>query len=270
MLRPWREQVVAYLAPQRVALMRVRNGIRPRVLASQSCAVDNGHAGNPAPAFSCLSEMLTDSQFQDASARVIVADPWVRFALVPAPAIRLDADGRLSHARYVLADLYGDGLTDWTVTLTDAPPGRAYLACAMPSPLRTELEDVLLAAHLQLTSLQPQLVVAFNAWRRQLPADAGWFVSLDDASMTAVQLRDGEWQRVHMARLSSQWSVELQRLRALGRYTDSTGGDGRLYVDAPFSLRSAGREEMPDLTWLEPDAKLEASPELALLQRVAA
>ena len=71
MLRLWREQVVAYLAPERVALMRVTGGMRTRVLASQSCVVADGHPGNPAPAFACLSEMLTDGQFQDAEVRVI-------------------------------------------------------------------------------------------------------------------------------------------------------------------------------------------------------
>ena len=269
MLPLWRDEVVVYLAPQRVALTRLKRGLGCSVLASRQCEVVNGQAGDPAGAFACLTDLLTDSQWQDASARVVLADSWVRYGLVPAPAVSLDADGRLSHARYVLADIFGDSLADWTVTLTDVPPGKPYLACATPAPLRTELEDVLSAAQLRLTSLQPQLVVSFNAWRRHLPTEECWFVSIDEGSLAAVQVVNGSWNRVHTARLSAQWTVELQRLRAFGRFTEASFGGSRLYVDAPLTMRTQGREALPELDWLEPDDRLAKVPELDLLQRVA-
>ncbi len=266
----WRDEVVAYIAPRRVALVRIGRGLRPRVVASAESVVSGGHAGDPRPAFAALAELLADSLWQDASARVVLADPWLRYGIVPAPAVRLDADGRLSHARYVLADAFGDTLADWSITLTDVPPGRPYLACATPAPLRLELEDLLAAARLRLTSLQPQVIVAFNAWRHRLPAGESWFVTLDEGSLAAVQVIDGEWRRVHTARLSSDWTVELQRLRAFGRYTESQSGAGQLFVDAPLSMRAEGRAALPELDWLEPDARLERLPEFSLLQRVVA
>jgi len=265
----WRDEVVVYLAPHRVALTRLKRGLRSRIIASRQCDVANGSVGNPAASFACLTDLLTDSQWQNASARVILADSWVRYGLVPAPAVTLDADGRLSHARYVLADIFGDSLAEWTVTLTDVPPGKPYLACATPEPLRAELEGVLSSAQLRLTSLQPQLVVSFNAWRRQLPTDECWFVSIDEGSLAAVQVVDGIWNRVHTARLSAQWTVELQRLRAFGRFTEASSGGSRLFVDAPLNMRTQGREALPELDWLEPDARLSRVPEFDLLQRVA-
>lgn len=269
MLLRWRDEVVAHVAPHRVALTRIRRSLRGHAAQVQSSAVADGQAGQIAPAIECLRSLLSDSSFQDATVRVILGDAFVRYGVVPAPAVKLDADGRLSHARYILADLYGDSLSDWAITLTDAPPGQAYLACAMPSALKTDLEEALLAARLQLTSLQPQLVCAFQAWRRQLPADAGWFVTMDERTLTAVQLQDGEWRRIHTARLRDEWCPELQRLRALGRYTAAPDGDGRFYVDAPAAMRSFGREAMPDLDWLEPTARLAASAELLLLERTS-
>jgi hypothetical protein len=266
----WRDEVVVYLAPQRVAVTRLQRGFGQRVVASRHCDVPNGHAGDATAAFACLAELLTDSQWQDAAVRVVLADSWVRYGLVPAPAVALDADGRLSHARYVLADTFGDSLSDWTVTLTDVPPGKPYLACATPAPLRVELEDVLAAAQLKLVSLQPQLVVSFNAWRGHLPTDECWFVSLDERSLAAVHVVDGIWTRVHTARLSSEWTIELQRLRAFGRFTQASFGAGRLWVDAPLDMRSIGRAALPELEWLEPDARLANLPAFNVLQRVAA
>jgi len=266
----WRDEVVAYIAPHRVALARISKGLRPRVSATVEATIDGAQTGNPQAAFARLAELIADSQWQNANARVVLADAWVRYGIVPAPAVALDADGRLSHARYVLSDQFGDTLSDWTITLTDVPPGRPYLVCATPTPLRTELEDVLAAAQLTLFSLQPQLVVSFNAWRDRLPSAEAWFVSVDTGTLAAVQVVNGDWRRVHTVRLSSDWTVELQRLRAFGRYTETNIGSAPLFIDAPISMRADGRRALPELEWLEPDGSQEGMPMLNLLRRVVA
>jgi hypothetical protein len=196
----------------------------------------------------------------------VVADHWARYAIVPWPATRLDAAARHAQARYVLGDAYGEAVADWSLTLSDTPPGRSIVACAMPATLRSALEETLAPARLALVSLQPQLIVAFNAWRHRLPADDTWFVSVDDLSLSAVHLSHGAWDRVHMARLSPDWSVELERLLAFGRLTRATGALGRMFVDAPAWMRrnaSAG----VGLEWLEEDGDDAEAHELALLQR---
>ena len=177
----------------------------------------------------------------------------------------------MTHARYVLSDTFGDGVADWNVTLADTPPGHSYVACAMPSNLRSALEEALLPARLKMVSLQPQLVVAFNAWRHRLPADDAWFVSLDDGSLSAVHLTRGAWDRVHMARLSADWTVELERLQAFGRLTRGNHGVGRMFVDAPIWMRRGATLTGTDLEWLEDDGNSgNQTHELALLQRVYA
>ncbi len=267
----WRDEIAIYLAPRKIAVARRERGMRPQVTAATEVAVPDGHFGDLRPTMARLADLLRESTWQDATARIVVADPWARYGVVPWPSTRLDADGRLTHARYVLADAFGDGLADWAVTLADTPPGRAYVACAMPAQLRAALEDVLPPARLTLTSLQPQLVVAFNAWRHRLPADDTWFVSLDDGSLSAVHLARGAWDRVHMARLSTDWMVELERLQAFGRLTRAAGATSRMFVDAPIWMRHNAAPPSADLEWLDPGTSEGASShELALLQRVYA
>jgi hypothetical protein len=265
----WRDEIAIYLAPRKIALARRERGLRPRVTTATDIAVPGGHFGDMRPAFARLSELLEERTWQDAAVRVVVADPWVRYALVPWPETRLDQESRLTHARYVLADTFGEGLADWTVTLADTPPGHAFVACAMPAPLRTSLDEVLPAARLKLVSLQPQLIVAFNAWRHRLPADDAWFVSLDDGSLSAVHLARGAWDRVHMARLSANWAAELERLQAFGKLTRAAGGVGRMFIDAPQWMRHGPTSGDTELEWLDDGASDGASAhELALLQRV--
>ncbi|MBS0394464.1 MAG: hypothetical protein JSR54_07530 [Proteobacteria bacterium] len=267
----WRDEVAIYLAPRKIALARRARGVRSQVVAATEVAVPSGHSADVRPAAARLAEVLQEATWQDAQARVVVADPWVRYGIVPWPSARLDAAARLTHARFVLADTYGAGLDEWAVTLADTPPGHAYVACAMPNPIRAALEDALAPARLKLVSLQPQLIVAFNAWRHRLPADDAWFVSLDDGALSAVHLAQGAWDRVHTARLSADWQVELQRLQAFGRFTRAAGHVGRMYVDAPLWMRQSAPAASPDLEWLtDQGGETDAAHQLALLQRAYA
>jgi hypothetical protein len=266
----WRDELAIYVTPRKIALARRSRGLKPRVESATEIAVP-GHFGDFGPTLASLAEVLTEPTWRAAVARVIVADVWVRYGIVPWPSTRLDSDGRISHARYVLAESYGDGVSDWSVSLADTPPGQPFVACAMPAPLKSGLEDTLVGAGFQLTSLQPQLIVAFNASRHQLPADDAWFVSLDEGSLAAVHLSKGAWDRVHMARLSQDWSIELDRLRAFGRLARPAGGSTRMLVDAPQWMRLAHRPSGEEFEWLEPDgSNAEISHQLALLQRVYA
>ncbi len=263
----WRDEVAIYLAPRKLALVRRARGVEGRLVAATEAAVPGGTVADVAPALARLADVLAEPTWHGATARVVVADAWARYGIVPWPGARLDAAGRLTHARCVLGDAYGEAVADWAVTLADTPPGRAYVACAMPPALRARLEDVLAPARLALASLQPQLVVAFNAWRRRLPAEDTWFVSVDDGSLSAVHLKDGAWDRVHMARLSTDWLVELERLQAFARLTRAAGVPGPMFVDAPAWMRRTATAS-PGIEWLEEDSADGAEAhELALLGR---
>jgi hypothetical protein len=266
----WRDEVAIYLAPRRLALVRRARGINARIVAATEVAVPAGTFGDIGPVFARLADVLTEPTWQGAAARAVVADHWARFGIVPPPTTRLDATGRLTHARYVLGDAYGEAVADWAVTVADNPPGHSYVACAMPATFRGALEDTLAPAGLALVSLQPQLIVAFNAWRHRLPADDTWFASVDDGSLSAVHLSNGAWDRVHMARLSPDWTVELERLRAFARLTRAAGALGRMFVDAPGWMRR-GADESAGIEWLEEAAGDGGQAhELALLQRTYA
>jgi len=267
----WRDEIAIYLAPRKLALVRRARGLKPRVVAATELAVEPGTAGDIGLVFARLADVLTDPTWHGAAARVVVADhSWARYSIIPWPATRLDAAGRLTHARYVLGDTWGDAVADWTVTLADTPPGHPCVACAMPAALRTMLEATLAPARLALVSLQPRLIVAFNAWRHRLPADDTWFVSLDDGLLSAVHLSKGAWDRVHMARLSLDFRVELERLQAFSRLARADGAPGSMFVDAPAWMRR-GVAASAGIEWLEgADDDGAQAHELALLQRAYA
>jgi hypothetical protein len=266
---PWRDEIGIYLGPRKIALVRRAGGPLHRVIAATEIAVPAGDSGDLDQVLSCLANVACDPAWQNARVRAVVADhPWARYGIVPWPSTRLDAAGRLTHARYLLADTYGEEVAGWAVTLADTPPGRSYLACAIPSKLRTACEEALAPARLTLCSLQPQLITAFNSWRHRLPADDAWFVSVVDGAMSALHLARGAWDRVHLSRLPSDWGVELERLQAFGRLTREGYGPVPMFVDAPSWMRRSATQTT-GVEWLEEDAgKPAQAHELALLQRM--
>ena len=265
----WRDEVSIYLGPRRLGLARRARGVKPKLTANLEIALAGSGDEMPA-ALARLGELLREPAWQGADARVVISDAWVRFGIVPPASAHLDADAQRSHARYVLADLYGDLVSDWQVAIEDAPPGQASVVSAMRSEFMSTLKTMLAPAKLRLVFAQPHLVVAFNAWRHLLPADSSWFVVLEDGWLAAVHLLHGRWNKVHMARLSQDSMVELERIQAFRRLT-LHGGENRMFIDAPPRLRDRFRHLASDLEWLEPSEE-EAAPthELGLLLRARA
>lgn len=264
----WRDEVAIYLGPRKVALVRRPRGISSRISAHTEYTLPAGSFVDSAPAFARLGELLREPGWQNAAARVVIADPWARFSVVPHAGSNLDAAARGAHARYVLVDNYGDGVTDWHLVTEDAPPGSASVACAMPHALNEALEAALLPARLKLVSMQPLLVVAYNAWRRRLPREDAWFVMIEDGWLSAVRIARGAWDRIHTARLSGEPSVELDRLQAFGRLTRASGETNRMFVEAPAAMRQRAAQIGTDFEWLGADEPVgEISHELGLLMR---
>jgi len=247
----WRDEIGAYLAPHKLTLTRLARGLRPRTAATADWVNSVQGDSHWGAALGALDHLLAKTQWQKAPVRAVVADHWVRYAMVPYVAELSGAAERLAHARHVLAGVYGEIVSEWTVTLSDSPPGAAQLACAMPSTLIEEMQAVLARHGTRLLSLQPQLVSAYNHWRGQLPEDGAWFVSIEQGSLAAAHLAPGGWDRVHCVRIGSDWTVELRRLQTFGRLASKQARDGRVYVDAPAALRIAAGPDAPELIWLE-------------------
>jgi hypothetical protein len=220
-------------------------------MADEVLPVEGGPSVDWAPALELLARKLGENGWQNANLRVVVADGWTRMALVPWSSELRTIDEVSTHARMVLAQRYGEMDSDWRLALGDATPRMARLACAMPTALVDRIEALAADARLRLLSLQPQLVVAFNVWRGQLPRAGGWFVSLDTGSLAAAYIRRGGWDQVRTARVGSDWLAELNRLRRFGRLASGESEKARVFVDAPLWVRKLAGQHQDDFELLE-------------------
>jgi hypothetical protein len=263
----WRDEVGIYLAQRRVCLVRMRRGIKP-ALAGEENHTDPLAAAGWEGALGLLEKQLGERTWSDARTRVVIADTWVRYGIVPWVDALSSGAERLAHARELLSAVFGT-MSEWTVSLSEARPGSSRLASAVPTALLQALRDSALRHGQKLILVQPQLIAAYNTWRHLLPPEA-WFVTVEEGSLAALRLCGDGIDRVHAVRIGRDWARELKRLQTFGRLASASPTDGRVYVDLPAALHAL-RPQVSDLEWLEePEPPLTTLHQLEHLRRRAA
>lgn len=246
----WRDEVGVFLGPGKLVLSRMRRGLRGSCVAQHFVPLAESRAGDWSSGVLALDSELTDPKWRDAHLRVVLADAWVRYALVPpSEALATDAE-RLKHARFVLAQLYGETMEDWHVALSDVGDASNHVAAAMPKALVEDIRS-LRSGSARIAAIQPQLIAAFNAWSWRMPATGGWFVTIEQGSLSAAHFTARGWDRVHSVRIGREWPAELRRLRTFGRLALGNATDECVFVDAPMWLRRIAGSDADGLIWLE-------------------
>lgn len=108
---------------------------------------------------------------------VVLANPLVRYAVVPWSEGLDSAEEEEAYVRHHFAKVYGERARDWELRASEAAPGAARLASAVDRRLVEEVKALFPAGgKAKLVSLQPELMSAFNQWRGAIPADGAWLV----------------------------------------------------------------------------------------------
>jgi hypothetical protein len=272
----WRDEVGAYLSPHRLCLVRMKRGVKPTQAAEHELRLENVKGDSWGAPLEALAAMLAQAPWAGARTRVVIADHWVRYAIVPWVAALNTAEERLAHGRQLLTSLYGEAVAGWDVRISEAPPQATRVVCAVPGELIAGVRAACAAQGSTLVSLQPQLIAAFEAWRPSLPSSNAWFVSVEQGSLAAARLGPRGWDRVHGVRIGADWLRELKRLQTFGRLASNTPEEGQVYVDAPHAWRevasgTAAGSDGSGLQWLEePSGPMTTLQRLGRTRRLAA
>jgi hypothetical protein len=257
-------------------MVRMKRGVRPTPAAEHEQRFEGAKGDSFGAPLEAFAAALSQSPWGGAVTRVVLADHWARYAIVPWVAALNSAAERLAHGRQLLEGLYGEAVEGWDVCLSAAPPGAARVICAVPGELIAGVRAACAAHGGTVVSLQPQLVAAYEAWRPTLPASNAWFVSVEQGSLAAARLGVGGWDRVHGVRIGPDWLRELRRLQTFGRLASRSPEEGRVYVDAPHAWRevaagTSGTTDTSGLQWLdEPQGPMTTLQRLARTRRLAA
>ena len=185
----------------------LRIGIGPDAIlvsgSKDAVRVQGEGAGDWRSALAALPEVLKHYRNQDAA--VVLADQFVRYALLPWNAALKSEAEWVALAQHRFAALHGAPAAEWQVKVTETAPHGARLACAVERELIAALAEQFVAAGVRLESAQPFLVAAFNRIRKTVGNGSCWIVVEERGRLTLALIQRGEWQAIRARRSDERW-----------------------------------------------------------------
>jgi len=232
----WRDRLLIGLAPDRVAALHLRRGLRPALAADmvRDCAVA-GAAQPWAGALEALESLLAELPVAG-EARVVLSNHFVRYGKVPWTEGVFAAADRKAMAAGCFRAVYGEMADGWQVAVEPPRFGCDGLAAAADRALVDALRACLAGRRLKLTVLRPHLTAAFDRCRPRLESGDGGFVLVEPGCVTALFCRQGIWAEVANRRYGRQTEGEAARIvRQCADADQVQGGEGPLALLSPGS-----------------------------------
>ena len=153
------------------------------------------------PALEALTMILEREALPPGSAvHVVLSNHFVRYLLVPWNEALLGEAERLAYASRAFHDIYGDSATAWDVRLSNDRYGAPAIASAVDKALLDALSGTLSSRSLQLHSVQPYFMSAFNRYQSQL-GNRGAFVLAEPGKLVVGTYDQDQWRWIGTARL---------------------------------------------------------------------
>jgi len=181
-----------------------------RVMVSGGKAVELPAADDWRAAVEALPAILQSNRSRDAS--VVLADQFVRYALLPWNEAAKSAEQWLALGRHRFAALHGAAAAEWDVKVTETAPRGARLACAVDRELLQAILAAFVAAGVTLVSVQPFLVAAFNRIRRDVGNGSCWIVVEEPGRLTLALIQRGAWVAIRSRRSDDRWRLALPEI----------------------------------------------------------
>jgi len=159
------------------------------------------------PALDALPEILKAHRGREAA--LVLADQFVRYALLPHNDAVKSPEQWLALARHRFGALHGAAAAAWEVKVTETAPFGPRLACAVDRELIEGLASILVTNQIRLVSVQPFLVAAFNRIRQTVGNGSCWIVVEEPGRLTLALIQRGAWVAIRARRSDPQWRKVL-------------------------------------------------------------
>lgn len=194
----------------------LRIGLGPdRVMVSGAKAVDVPQPdGDWRAALALLPEVLDTHRKSEAS--IVLADQFVRYALLPWNETLKTGEQWLALARHRFSTVHGERAEEWEVKVAETAPCGPRLACALDRELIEALAATFVSGGTRLVSVQPFLVAAYNricaSISRTFGSGTCWVVVEERGRLTLVLIQRGVWIAIRARRCDARWRIVLPEI----------------------------------------------------------
>lgn len=207
----WLENLTLFIHPAGVRLER-RDWRGARQTHATTVPLPSAGQASWQPALAEAQALLTSHARPGNRLRVVLADQFVRYAVLPWSETVVGQRARAATARALLHHSLGEAAERLDIALDRAVFGSNGVAAGLPQELLLALRQVAQAAKLRLTSIQPRLNAELAACRDTL--NDGYIVLPDDGWLTLLGIRQGSPCLLRNHRSAGQAGDELPGLLA--------------------------------------------------------
>jgi hypothetical protein len=198
----WPDRLQIGLAPRRVEIARLRRGLRAATVESENerdfePATEAGQSPWSA-ALAALETLLAEQPAGRAEVRVVVSNHFAHYLVLPWEAALTDPAEVAAAAEQQYERVYGEVAQGWDIRVCQPAWGEPGIGCAIDRGLVAGIREKVGAAAggaLRLVSIEPLLMVAFNALRERIDGD-GALVVAEDACACIATFRAKRWHKV--------------------------------------------------------------------------
>jgi len=154
---------------------------------------------------------LIFSSNKNQTANIVLADQFVRYALLPwSDTLKTHAQW-MALARHRFCAIHGPVANEWEIRFAETAPAGPRLACAVDASLVDALAERFSGTGVQLMSVLPFLVTAFNQVRQDTGGSC-WLVIEEPGRLTLALFLKGVWVAIRSRRADADWRAGLKEL----------------------------------------------------------
>lgn len=153
---------------------------------------------------------------------VTLSNQFMQYLLVPW-IDKMSDEEEMVFAQQCFRDIYGDAADSWSVRVSPSRVGVAPLASAVDTRLLDELRGSLEKLDLDIKSIQPHLMEAFNICHSALKQRSAWVALLEPGSLCLAVLRRGQMVWIRKLPIGEAWREELSAILQREAYLADTG-----------------------------------------------
>ncbi len=219
MLLRLRDENRIVLRPDGVVLARMKRELshhglkrQVQVIHDLPCAPATGEDLPWSGALRVLEAALPEFSGRNSCATVIISNHFMRYALIPWSDALNDEKEEMAYAQHSFREMYGRDSGTWELRIS---PGRGcmpQMASAVDTRLLGSLRELLGRSGINLKSIQPHLMLAYNACHSSLRDRSAWLALIEHGSLCLALLQKGRWSWVRSMRIGNNWHEELPRL----------------------------------------------------------
>lgn len=201
------------LSAEGIAIVQQSSGFKKQLIKQQY--VSNNQAKNSANWQSIVNQ-LDDSLSQLKPAKntlvtVVLSNDFVRYLILPVQQIAMNFAEKTTYVQAAYREIYGAAADGWHIKCHDSAPHQSTLAVATDSQLIEALSQLMAKHQLNLHSVQPYLMTAFNGLMPQIAQKNGYLALLENTKLLLIQLQNGACQQLRTIACHDDWQLDLQQ-----------------------------------------------------------